>query len=253
MHRMIGLLSIVALAVGCAVPQPQNTPVRQEHEINPATSTGYWLYVPSTYQHDKPAPIIVTCHGTPPFDIAEHHIREWKMLGEQNGCIIIAPELMATDGILGDGPIVGMLENEQRILSIICHLGYRYNLDLANMMITGFSGGGFPTYWVGLRHPEIFSVIAARNCNFSGGNTENWYPKEASQTPVIIYYGSADPVTIQIQSENGIRNLRERGFKVEKQVLSGFGHQRRPDVAMAFFKRNWRRPRASLPRGRYRR
>ena len=250
MVRMIGLLSVVAMVAGCPVPQPQNTPVGQDREINPATGSGYWLYVPSSYRHDKPAPVIVTCHGTPPFDVAEHHIREWKMLGEQNGCIIIAPDLIGTDGILGDGPIVGMIENERRILSIICYLGYRYNLDLANMMITGFSGGGFPAYWVGLRHPEIFSVIAARNCNFSGSNTEGWYPKEASQTPVIIYYGSVDPPTIQIQSENGIRYLRERGFTVEKQVLSGIGHQRRPDVAMAFFKRHWRRPRASLRSGR---
>jgi len=246
-RQLIGLFIAMSVAMGCAVPQAQNTPVGQRHEVCPTTDTGYWMYVPSTYRHDKPAPVIVTCHGTPPFDVSEHHIREWKMLGEQNNCIILAPELIGTDGILGDGPLMGMLASEERILSILCHLGYRYNIDLANIMITGFSGGGFPAYWVGLRHPEIFSVIAARNCNFNRDNIEGWYPSEATQTPVLIYYGSHDPPTIQLQSQQGIRHLRERGFPVATKVLTGFGHERRPDVAMQFFRRQWRRPRPSLP------
>jgi len=190
---VLWLLVLVGTMGGCAVTQPQNTPVRQRYEIDPSTGRGFWIYVPSTYREDRPAPLIVSCHGTPPYDVAEHHIREWKMLGEQNGCIVVAPELIATDGLIGDGPIVGMLSCERYILSLISMLGYRYNIDRANVMITGFSGGGFPTYWVGLRHPDVFSVVAARNCNFSQANLDGWYPPEAKQTAIIVYYGQNDP------------------------------------------------------------
>jgi len=247
MRIYILLLVLVAAMGGCAVTQPQNTPVRQRHEIDPATGRGFWIYVPSTYRHDRPAPLIISCHGTPPYDVAEHHIREWKMLGEHNGCIIVCPELVATDGLLGDGPIIGMLSCERYILSLISMLGYRYNIDRANVMITGFSGGGFPTYWVGLRHPDVFSVVAARNCNFSQSNLDGWYPPEAKQTAIIVYYGQNDPGTIAIQSRAAIRYFRSRGFaRLEAAVIPGAGHERHPEVAMAFFRRNWRRSKPSL-------
>jgi poly(3-hydroxybutyrate) depolymerase len=242
------LLSSVLAGVlaGCAVTQPQDTPVSQAHEIDPTTGRGYYLYVPSTYRHDRPAPLIVTCHGTPPYDVAEYHIREWKMLGERNGCIVVAPALIATDGLLGDGPIVGMLTDEKYILSLISLLGYRYNLDRANVMITGFSGGGFPTFWVGLRHPEVFSVVVARNCNFSRSNVDGWFPPEASSIPVMVYYGQNDPAAIRLQSEEAINYLRSKGFSVTMRVLPNAGHERHPEVAMDFFRKHWRSPQPSL-------
>ncbi len=240
------LLLAASLSAGCTVPQPQNTPVWQRYEKNPATGRGYWIYVPSTYSHEKPAPLIITCHGTPPYDVAEHHIREWKMLGEKNGCIVVAPELIATDGLLGDGPLVGMLADERYILSLISLLGYRYNIDRSNVMITGFSGGGFPTYWVGLRHPEVFSVVAARNANFSRGNLDGWYPDEAIRTSVIVYYGENDPGAIRAQSQNAVEYLRAQGFKVTEREIAGAGHERRPEMAMKFFREHWTVPRGSL-------
>ena len=234
-----------AVLAGCRVPPTPPTPVNQKYEIDPATNRGYYIYVPSTYRKDRPAPLIVTCHGTPPFDIAEHHIREWRYYGELNGCIVVAPELAATDGLLGDGPIVGMLGCERRIMSLISLLSYRYNIDRANIMITGFSGGGFPTYWVGMRHPDVFSAVVARSCNFSQGNLHGWYPLEARKQAVFVYYGSNDPATIQEQSNAAVRYLRSQGFVVSTKVLPGVGHERHPDVAMRFFRQNWRRTRSS--------
>ncbi|KKK47436.1 hypothetical protein LCGC14_3155210, partial [marine sediment metagenome] len=105
----------------------------------------------------------------------------------------------------------------------------------------------FPTYWVGLRHPEVFSVVAARNCNFSRGNLDGWYPPEASKMNVIVYYGQNDPPTIVVQSKAAISYLRAKGFtNLKTDILPGSGHQRKPDVAMNFFRRNWRAPRPSI-------
>ena len=241
------LLMSTVFTAGCPVPQAQNTPVWQRLEKDPVAGRNYWIYVPSTYTHDRPAPLIISCHGTPPYDVAEHHIREWKMLGERNGCIVIAPSLEGTDGLFGDGPVSGMLLCERFILSLISMVGYRYNIDRANMMITGFSGGGFPTYWVGLRHPDVFSVVVARNCNFNEGNLDGWYPLDAVQTPVMIYWGQNDPAPIVYQSKKGVRYLRSRGFSVETAIVPGAGHDRHPELAMAFMLKHRRPPRPSLP------
>jgi len=237
---------VAALLGGCAVTQPQNTPVQQWREIDPATGRGFWIYVPSTYREQTPVPLIISCHGTPPYDVAEDHIREWKMLGEQNRCIVVCPELIATDGLIGDGPIVGMLSDERYILSLVSLLGYRYNIDRNNVMITGFSGGGFPTYWVGLRNPEVFSVVVARNSDFSKSNLDGWYPPEAKRTPVMIYYGQNDPGTIVSQSKAAITYLRSKGFSVKTYVIPHSGHERHPEVAMDFFRTHWRVPKPSM-------
>lgn len=245
--RKLLFLTFALVMAGCHVPQPQNTPVPERREVDPVTGRGYYIYLPTSYRHDRPSPLIVSCHGSPPFDVSRHHIQELKMLGEQNGCIVVAPDLIATDGVLGDGPIVGMLEDERRILSLISVLGYRYNIDRANIMITGFSGGGFPAYWVGFRNPDVFSVVAARNCNFSRSNLEGWYPPEARKVRTIIYYGQNDPGAISTQSKRGIQYLRSQGFTVATATIPGSGHERKPEVAMQFFRGNMRPPRPSLP------
>ncbi len=253
MRVRLTVLLLLATAVlgGCHVPPHLEQGAGPHHYgRDPATGRGFYYYIPTTYRHDSAAPVIISCHGTPPYDVASHHIRMWKGLAEKNGCIVIAPELVATDGILGDGPLVGMFADERYIVSLISLLGYKYNIDRANIMITGFSGGGFPMYWVGLRHPNVFSVIASHCCNFSRSNTHGWYPPEARATPVIVYYGSNDVFNVAGQSKQAIKYLRGEGFEVETKVLQGLGHQRRPEIAMDFFRRNWNPPDPSMPSAR---
>lgn len=236
------LLPAFLMIAGCPVPETPPTPEKPWYWADPVTKTPCYLYVPEKYHHDKPMKVIVSCHGTPPFDVAEHHIRTWKYYGEKYGCIIICPSMQGTDGVLGDGPVLAMMENERNILSILSTLSYQYNIDRNNIMITGFSGGGFPAYWVGLRHPEIFSVIVPQNCNFNRNNVDGWYPADARNIPIKVYYGEFDPAPIIVQSENAIQYLREKNFKVNTEIIPGAGHDRHPEIAMDFFRKHWRTP-----------
>jgi len=236
------VLAMVAAGAGCAVPQGQNTPVPERKELDPVSGRDFWIYVPSTYTHAEPMPLVITCHGTPPYDVAHHHIREWKKLGEDNGCIVVAPSLKGTGGLIGDGPIVGMYDCERVILSLLSFLSYRYNIDRANVMLTGFSGGGFPTYWVGLRHPDLFNCVVPRNANFNAGNLDGWWPPQARSLNVLVYYGANDPAAIKAQSQRGIQYLRANGFAVETAFIPGAVHERHPEVAMEFFRKQWRNP-----------
>ena len=246
LSKLVLVLSLAVLS-GCYVPPG---PVETDDpwlQTDPATGRSYYLYVPTTYNHNKPAPVIISCHGTPPYDVARHHIDTWRGYGEKYGCIIIAPTLDGTDGIFGDGPVSGMMVNERSILSILSELSYKYNLDRSNIMITGFSGGGFPAYWVGLRHPDVFTVIVAQNCNFNRANTDGWYPlADAIKMPVMVFYGEHDPGTIVDQSRKAIDYLRSRGFRVDTDIIAGAGHDRHPEVAMSYFRKHWKKPRGTL-------
>ncbi|MCY2926799.1 MAG: hypothetical protein NT031_15445 [Planctomycetota bacterium] len=245
---ILTLLTLIA-AAGCSVPQDQNTRTWQRLEFDSVTHKGYWLFVPDTYTPAKPSPLIVTCHGTPPFDVANDHIREWKKIAEEYNCILLAPDMSGTDGIIGDGPVPAMKESENTVLSLISMVGYRYNIDMANIMLTGFSGGGFPTYWVGLRNPDVFRVVVLRSCDFCDYNLDGWFsPDAAGKQAIKIYYGEFDPAPIKVQSQSGMAFLTSRGFALAPEdIVPGIWHERRPEVAMSFFMENWRPPRPSQP------
>ena len=123
--KVVLLTAALAMLAGCPVPQPPNTPVPEREDVDRATGRTYWIYVPTTYHKSSPSPLIITCHGSPPYDVANMHIREWKMLGEKNNCIVVAPVLTATDGIIGDGPTSGMLADERYIMSLTSDRGCR--------------------------------------------------------------------------------------------------------------------------------
>jgi len=238
------LLLAGLFTAGCEVPErlKVETEFPEFREVEPSTGCSYWEYVPSCYSHEKVYPLVVSCHGTRPFDVAQHHIQEWKKLAEINGLIVVAPELVGTDGVFGHGPEWAMLENERRILGIISHLGYRYLVDRDRMGITGFSGGGYPAYWVGLRHPKLFSALAARSCNFNARSLEGWIPLAAGEVPVLVYWGENDPGPIRHQSRAAVQWLTKMGLPVTAAVIPELGHERYPEAALAFFMRCWQRP-----------
>ena len=236
------------LLTGCPSepPRADATPVGKWYWTEPATGATYYIYVPKRYTHKQPAPVIVSCHGTVPFDVANSHIETWKWYGEDHGFIIVCPELVGTDGILGDGPVASMLEDERRILSILSTLSYRYNIDRNNIFLTGFSGGGFPAYFVGLRNPDVFRAIAPRNANFNRNNTEGWWPAQARSLPFFVIWGENDPGTIKDQSQRGVQYLRSKGFKIQSRILPGIGHERKPQYTMKFFLDHLREPRGTM-------
>ena len=94
-------------------------------------------------------------------------------------------------------------------------------------------------YFVGLRHPDVFSVAVARNCNFNRRAVEGWYAPAALSTPVMVYYGENDPGAIRAQSDNAIKYLRSSGFNVHTALIPGAGHERTPEYAMKFFLENF--------------
>ena len=249
MRKLLFILPALLFMTGCPVPPTGETPVGRWYWSDPVSKATFWVYVPEKYNHKEPMKVLISCHGTPPWDIAEHHIRTWKWYGEEHGIIIICPDLTGTDGIVGDGPIPAMLSNERKILSILSTLSYRYNIDQNNIMITGFSGGGFPAYFVGLRHPELFSVVVAQNCNFSERNLDGWYPPEAKKIPLMIYYGEYDPQPIIDQSTKGIAYFKKHNFNVTTKVLRGKGHDRMPKVALQFFLDHLNPSKATFPAG----
>jgi len=243
-NPLILLAPLVMLAAGCPVTQPQDTPADALRLTTQADKAAYWLYVPSYYDPQRTWPLVVTLHGTNPWDSSVLQIMEWKALAEEKGFLVVAPDLRSTQGIL---PVIHSLwekdlaADDRAILAVLAELRSKYNIDPQAVLLTGFSAGGYPLYYTGLRHPERFGMLIARACNSSMDIFEGAPILDAAKDmPIIIYWGRDDAKPIRDQSWQAYRWLRQHSYlRTERHIIRG-GHIRHPELA-------WRYWQAVLP------
>ncbi|HUU60333.1 MAG TPA: PHB depolymerase family esterase [Phycisphaerae bacterium] len=235
MRQFVTLLPVWLLLGGCYVAPGTPTPVRYRQMAEPTGGGAYYIYVPSYYSADRDWPLVVTLHGTNPWDDYDRQIREWDSLAEAKGFIVVAPKLQSPQGVL---PNIRsrwfrhLAEDERRILALIDHVSGDYRVDPRAILLTGFSAGGYPMYHTGLRNPQRFSMLVARNCNSDLELFERIALTEAARKlPVRIYWGKADPEPIQDESWQAFRYLRNHGcVRTYRREIKG-GHIRRPEMA----------------------
>ena len=230
---------LLPLLAGCPVFQPQDTPISQEKTLEPTTGAKYWFYVPSNYSRDREWPLVITLHGTIPFDTYTAQIKEWKALAEDKGFIVVAPDLDSSQGIL---PILNrqswykdLERDEQVILAVLEDVRGRYRIDPDPnaILLTGFSAGGFAMFHTGLRNPSRFGMLIARSCNSDVRMMEDQIPltDQAKRMPIMSYWGR-DEHTLGRQGWDAFEYLRTHGFKkAEMEEVKQGAHYRRPELA----------------------
>lgn len=243
MRRAVLAALWAGMVAGCPyVPPDTHHPHLEVTE--PTTGARYWLYVPSYYSDSRDWPLVITLHGTNPWDGRTRQILEWKDTAESRGLIVVAPALKSTQGYMPAIPSVwyatekDLLHDERVVLGVLDHVRRNYRIDPASVLLTAFSSGGFPLYYVGLRNPTSFDMLIARDCNC----TEKFLTgieltEESRKLPIMIFWGKDDLQAIRDQSWETFRYLRESGcFSTERKAIRG-GHLRRPDVAYGIWSR----------------
>jgi poly(3-hydroxybutyrate) depolymerase len=239
------LVVFLTVWCGCPVSQSQDfpAPIRQEHTLG--TQRDYFLYVPSTYDPDKRWPLVVTCHGTRPYDDARPQAKEWAALAEGRGFIVAAPKL---EGVSGDDvwfrtpgkQIELQLEDEAVILEIVSRVKAAYNVADEQVFLTGWSAGGYAVLFTGLRNPDVFRALAIRQGNFDERYLSPVMPRLNRYQPILVLFGATD-VLLKSHAEKSIQWLRSHGMDVHRREITG-GHRRRPDIAYGFFRKQAREP-----------
>ncbi len=222
---------------GCAVNQPQDVPHSSLQLFDDSSGRSYFVYLPSSYGK-VPLPLVVTCHGTNPWDSAEMQINEWKYLAEKNNMVVIAPKLNSSRGLIPPSQSEGrtlLMGDEAFIVKTVRKFLRHGNIDRRAIMITGWSSGGFAAYFTGLRNPNLFRVVVARQSNY----IREYYDPDKNRfdpyQPVCIFYGQSDAAILQADAHVAYKELRGAGLKnLVLEKVPG-GHYRRPEVAIKFF------------------
>jgi len=178
----------------------------------------FYLYVPSGATAGTPLPLVITSHSTvttadeeiglncpPPWGCCEESPfpnTRWYQLAENVGdvnghgqqFIAAAPAMAGANGGLVL-PWTGETQaatDEQRILAIYNQIvnyeatTYGFAVKTACVFLTGWSGGGIPTYYTGVRHPETFRMILSRQGNFDEDMFDTAGPLDTDLTVAIL-------------------------------------------------------------------
>jgi len=237
--RCAFLLGLLGLLGGCPLPPHPPTPYEPVKKIESSTARAYWLYLPSYYKEDREWPLVVSLHGTYGWDGAWAQAMEWKYVAEQHGLIVVAPQLKSVQGIL---PVIRSwwykdLEADERlVLAIIDEMVGRYRVDPKAVLLTGFSAGGYPLYYVGLRNPKRFNMVIARACNSDVEMMDRIkVTDDLRKLPVTIFWGRDDMKSINTQSWEAFEWLRVHKCYVAKAKKVEGGHFRRPERAYEYW------------------
>lgn len=234
-------LPLLAVLSGCPVMQPQDTPVPQTYHTS-GVGRGYWLYVPSNYNAQRAWPMVVSLQGTNGWDSASAQVREWKALAEKKGFIVVAPELTSVHGFFGEIESIWrrqLEDDDKAILAVMDEVARQYTVDTRRVLLCGFSAGGFPLYYTGLSHPERFSMLFARSCNFNVKLMDKIeFTDVMRKLPITVLWGKDDlslvtmvdrNAGIQQQSWYAIEYLSNHHCNVRHREVEG-GHNRRPEL-----------------------
>ncbi len=243
MRRGIATL-VLLLLVATAAAKPALKPGSVHHRKSKAHGHPFSLFVPSNYSPKASWPVVISSHGRGGSGKGE--IGQWTGLAKQYGFIVACPDMCtATVNRPPTSKLEPAVEDEQVILSILEEIKAGFRVNPRAVMLTGFSGGGNPSYWTGLRHPDLVTHICTRGGNFAIQQIprdEAIVAAGRSRISVYIYYGEKDhPLILGADGKPGQARqahdaLAKAGYAhVAIEKIPAMKHQSRPDIAAGWF------------------
>ena len=187
-----------------------------DHELNVvSTADGseqpYRLCVPHAAAGDTLLPLLVILHGREVDQNAWFELTPVKEVAAQYGYLVAAPN--GRGDAYYDGP------GEQDVLDVIERIKRDCHVDVDRVYLAGHSMGGWGTWYIGLRHPDLFAAI----CPMAGMAPLELMPNARHLAPYIIHDSGDEVVRVESSRRAG-RRLAELGIAFQYREESGFGH-----------------------------
>ncbi|MEP2830357.1 phospholipase [Parvibaculum sp.] len=182
---------------------------------------GFSLYVPETYEADRPHPLIVACHG------GSGHGRgflwTWLAAARSRGAILLSPtSLDATWSLMEP-------ERDRASLArMMAHVNERWTIDATHVLLTGMSDGGTFTYLAGLAggpYTHLAPVSSAWHPMLIGSAD----PARLNGLPVYITHGALDWMFVADMARLASSELSAAGADVTYREIADLSHTYPPE------------------------
>jgi predicted peptidase len=201
----------------------------------------YRLFVPHTYDSKRSYPLIVFLHGGA--GNGADNLQQ-IMGGNTNGshvwirddvqreypAFVLAPQ--APDGATWGGPEGTELSSAARMmLEIVENLRHEFNIDKSRLYLTGQSLGGFGTWDVIIRRPDVFAAAVP----LCGSGIVKGFPfrtvyapadfEKIRDLPIWVFQGEDDTTVPPSGPRQTVAALRKVGSNVRYTEYPGVGHR----------------------------
>jgi predicted peptidase len=177
----------------------------------------YVLYVPAAYDGTKPWPTILFLHGA-----GECGSDGLKQVGEGIGAAIMAhAERWPFLVLMPQKPLVAIpwAHYDPELQEILAVTRRDYRVDENRIYLTGLSQGGFGTWALGAKHPDLFAAIAPI-CG--GGNAAT--ASALKTMPIWAFHGDADDTVKPELSREMVEAVKSAGGDATLTLYTGVGH-----------------------------
>jgi len=187
----------------------------------------YSVFVPENYNKKTSYPLFVTLHGSgvderrAAFNMAVVH-RIQRRKRRWVNFIILAPKARGlSDWYLGD--------SGRDVIECINHVMKLYNIDEKNIILDGFSMGGYGAWRLGLLYPDLFRAVIIR----SGAVSTPSYLKgekiierldRAKGLNLFIIHGDRDNAVPVENARRAVKRLKELGIRFNYIEVKGATH-----------------------------
>ena len=204
---------------------PPATPGLHALGISGADGRDGLLYVPASYDPQRPAPLVVLLHGAG--GSARGGLDLLLPQADAAGLLLFAPDarMQTWDGVMGVyGPDVAFIDRG------LAHVFARCPVEATRLAIGGFSDGASYALSLGLSNGDLFPHIIAFSPGFMAPRTLRGKPR------VFISHGVHDTVLpIDRCGRRVVHELRRDGYDVDYHEFDG-PHTVPPEIAQGAVK-----------------
>jgi dienelactone hydrolase len=210
--------------------QPSLTPSQQRilectHRLAEANADiPYTLFVPSTYDPQKPAPLVVDLHGLNITPLQQILFDGTTDFAERYGFIVLAPmgfdvsswwgsrpgKPVATAAVKPGGDVHYSTTELAEIdtLAVLKLIRERYTIDSDRIYLMGHSMGGAGTYYLGGKYNDIWAGLAPIS---GAGGIADGAAERYKSLPTLIMHGAKDSIVPPANSRRAAAALQAVG------------------------------------------
>ena len=184
----------------------------------------YTLFVPSTYDPQKPAPLVVTLHGLNITPLQQILFDGTTDLAERHGFIVLAPmgfnvsswwgsragTPVDTAAVKPGGDVRYSTTELAEIdtLALLKSIREHYAVDSDRIYLMGHSMGGAGTYYLGGKYNEIWAGLAPIS---GAGGIADGAAERYKSLPTLIMHGAKDSIVPAANSRKAVAALQAVG------------------------------------------
>lgn len=203
-------------------------------------------YLPANYSSSKKWPVVIQMHGYNPAN--PRYIRWWGADSRHAGN---EAEYSGHEQVIylethGRGNADYLYLGDQDVVRALAEAKKQFSVDEDRVYLTGDSMGGWGTWNIGTRHPDLFAAIAPV---FGGSDyhvylteeelakldpVSRFYQERRStwatadsllNLPIFVHHGDIDQSVRVDYSRWGVRLLQRWGYDIRYHEYPGFGHE----------------------------